>query len=81
MSAHSKLNDDATGTGQNLDQVLYFGLQEQILEIIKQKSQEFQEYRLTSDDILNEIRLILSNSNEELLKDNSQSTQTGKTRK
>jgi hypothetical protein len=71
MSAHSKLNDDATGTGHNLDQVLYFEAQEQILEICKQKSQQFAEYGLTPDDVLNEIRSILDRSNDELLDDDS----------
>lgn len=75
MSAHEKLNDDATGTGQNLDQVLYFGLQEQILEIVKQQSQKFEKYGLNEKDVLNEIRLILDNTNDELLNDN-QSTQS-----
>lgn len=75
MSAHEKLNDDATGTGQNLDQVLYFGLQEQILEIVKQQSQKFEKYGLNEKDVLNEIRLILDNTNDELLHD-TQSTQS-----
>jgi len=80
MSAHSKLNDDTTGTGQNLDQILYFGLKEQLLEIAKQQSQKFAKYGLNEEDILNEMRSILSHTNDELLND-TQSTQTRKERK
>ena len=80
MTAHEKLNDDATGTGQNLDQVLYFGLQEQLINIAKQQSQKFAKYGLNEEDILNEMRSILSHTNEELLNDNNQSTQTRKER-
>ena len=80
MTAHEKLNDDATGTGQNLDQVLYFGLQEQLLEIAKQKSQQFAKYGLNEEEILNEMRSILSHTNDQLLND-AQSTQTRKERK
>jgi len=79
MSAHEKLNDDATGTGQNLDQVLYFGLQEQILEIVKQRTEQFSEYGLTENEVLNEIRCVLGHTNDELLHD-TQSTQTRKER-
>jgi deoxyribose-phosphate aldolase len=75
MSAHEKLNDDATGTGQNLDQVLYFGLQEQLLEIAKQQAQKFAKHGLNEEDILIEMRSILSHTNDELLND-TQSTQT-----
>ena len=75
MSAHEILNDDATGTGQNLDQVLYFGLQEQILEIVKQRTEQFSEYGLTENEVLNEIRCVLGHTNDELLNDN-QSTQS-----
>lgn len=77
MSAHAKLNDDATGTGENLDQVLYFGLQEQILEICKQRSDQFSEYGVTLLDVLEEIRCVLESDNETILKDN-QLSQTGK---
>ena len=69
MTAHEKLNDDATGTGQNLDQVLYFGLQEQILKIVKQQTEQFSEYGLTPEDVLDEIRCVLGHTNDELLND------------
>jgi len=75
MTAYGKLNDDTTGTGQNLDQVLYFGLQEQILKICKQRAEQFAKYRLTENEVLNEIRCILVHyTNNELLNDNTQST-------
>jgi hypothetical protein len=77
MSAHAKLNDDATGTGQNLDQVLYFGLQEQILEICKQRSEQFSEYGVTLLDVLEEIRCVLESENDVILEDN-QLSQTSK---
>tara|TARA_R110001606_G_scaffold376508_1_gene535227 strand:+ start:347 stop:589 length:243 start_codon:yes stop_codon:yes gene_type:complete len=79
MSAHSKLNDDATGTGQNLDQVLYFGLQEQILEICKQRAAQFVKYGVTEKEVLDEIRCVLDPTIDELLND-TQSTQTRKER-
>ena len=66
MTAHEKLNDDATGTGQNLDQVLYFGLQKQILEICKQRAKQFAKYGLTENDVLDEIRCVLGHTNDEL---------------
>ena len=69
MTAYEKLNDDTTGTGQNLDQVLYFGLREQILEIVKQRTEQFSEYGLTPEDILDEIRCVLGDTNDELLND------------
>lgn len=79
MSAHEKLNDDATGTGHNLDQVLYFGLLEQILEICKQRAEQFVKYGVTEKEVLEEIRcVILDNTIDELLNDNTQSTQTRK---
>ena len=67
QGAHAKLNDDATKTGENLDQVLYFGLMDQIAEIARQRSIEFKEYGLTQEDVLNEIRVILAESNECIL--------------
>ena len=69
MTAHEKLNDDVTGMGQNLDQVLYFGLQKQILEICKQRSEQFAKYGLTKNEVLNEIRCVLGHTNDELLND------------
>ena len=81
MSAHEKLNDDSTGTGHNLDQVLYFGLQEQILEICKQRAEQFVKYGVTEKDVLDEIRCVLDDSFVELLNNNTQSNQTRKERK
>ena len=77
MSAHEKLNDDATGTGQNLDQVLYFGIQEQILEICKQRAEQFSKYGVTIQDVLEEIRCVLLEEDDVILEDlnNEQSTQ------
>ena len=69
MTAYEKLNDDATGTGQNLDQVLYFGLKEQILEICKQRSKEFSKYGVTEEDVLDEIRCVLGETNKTILND------------
>ena len=69
MSAYEKLNDDATGSGHNLDQVLYFGLQEQIIEICKQRAQEFSEFGVTVEDVLNEIRCVLDNENETIIEE------------
>ena len=69
MSAHEKLCDDSTGTGENLDQVLYFGLQEQIIEICKQRAQEFSEFGVTVEDVLNEIRCVLDNENETIIEE------------
>ena len=69
MSAYEKLNDDATGLGDNLDQVLYFGLQEQIIEICKQRAQEFSEFGVTVEDVLNEIRCVLDNENETIIEE------------
>jgi len=65
-TAHSKLNDDATGTGQNLDQVLHFGLIEQIQNICKDRAQQFAEHGLTQHDVLEEIKRILSQDSVEL---------------
>lgn len=79
MSAHEKLCDDATGTGENLDQVLYFGLQEQILEICKQRAEQFIKYGVTEKEVLDEIRCVLDPTIDELLND-TQSTQTRKER-
>ena len=62
QGAHSKLCDDATGTSENLDQVLYFGLIDQIKEIVRQRSEQFEEYGVTQEDVLNEIRAIFENS-------------------
>jgi len=70
QGAHAKLNDDATGTGENLDQVLYFGLMDQIAEIARKRSIEFKEYGLTQEDVLNEIRAVLAESNECILSEN-----------
>ena len=72
MSAHKKLNDDTTGTGQNLDQVLYFGLQEQILEICKQRAEQFSEYGVSLQDVLEEIRCVLKEENETILENDNQ---------
>ena len=69
MSAYEKLNDDATGTGQNLDQVLYFGLQEQIIEICKQRAEQFSEFGVTIQDVLEEIRWVLESENDDILED------------
>jgi len=69
MSAYEKLNDDATGTGQNLDQVLYFGLQEQIIEICKQRAEQFSEFGVTIQDVLEEIRCVLDEENDVILED------------
>jgi len=66
--AHAKLTDDATGTGQNLDQVLHFGLIEQIKDICKTRSQQFSEYGLTQHDVLEEIKRILPQLTVELVK-------------
>lgn len=69
MTAHSKLCDDVTGAGENLDQVLYFGLKEQIREICRQRSEEFSKYGVTEEDVLDEIRCVLSDTNDNILND------------
>jgi hypothetical protein len=81
MTAHSKLCDDVTGTGENLDQVLYFGLQEQIREICRQRSEEFKEYGVTPEEVLHEMRCVIKESDEEILNTNIELTDSSKEEK
>jgi uncharacterized protein (DUF885 family) len=70
QGTHTKLNDDSTGKGENLDQILYFGLMDQIAEIAQQRADEFKKYGVTQEDVLNEIRQILRESNKCILSEN-----------
>lgn len=81
MSAHSKLNDDVTGTSENLDQVLYFGLQDQIREICRQRSEQFKKYGVTQQDVLDEIRCVIREEDEEILGIDCQSLHSRKKKK
>ena len=60
-----KLNDDATGTGMNLDQEVYFGLEKGVKELAAKfaNNPRYSEYGVTLMDVLEELQNVV----EELL--------------
>ena len=59
-SAHAKLNSDATGNSRNLDQELHFALTNDVEMLCMQYQQQFAEYGVTEQDILEELKLIVN---------------------
>ena len=60
-SAQAKLSDDATGTGMNLDQELYFGLEDGIKALLAEYANDtrFIQHGVTYEDVLGEFLLVV----------------------
>ena len=61
-NAHSKLNDDVTRTGENLDQELYMGLTQGIKTLVDQfaNNPRYEQYGITHEDVMSELKIILT---------------------
>ena len=58
---YEKLNADATGDSSNLDQEVYFGLEQGILDLIDKfaDNPRYTQHGVTYDDVLDELKLVL----------------------
>lgn len=59
---HEKLSDDATGSGMNLDQEVYFGLEEGVLALIRKfaDNPRYSQHGVTGADVLEELKNVIS---------------------
>ena len=58
---HEKLSDDATGSGMNLDQEVYFGLEEGIIALVEKFANDprYAQHGITYDDVLEELKIVV----------------------
>ena len=59
---YEKLNNDATETSSNLDQEVYFGLEEDVIELCKKYADElrYAQYGVTLEDVFEELKHVVS---------------------
>lgn len=62
-SMYGKLGDDATGSGMNLDQEVYFGLEQEILALVEKfaNNPRYARYGVTHDDVVEVLKDLCSN--------------------
>jgi len=60
--AYEKLNSDVTGDSSNLDQEVYFGLEEDIVELIAKYADNirYAQHGVTAEDVFEELKLVIS---------------------
>lgn len=59
---HEKLNSDVTGDPSNLDQEVYFGLEEGVIDLIRKYSDDprYSQHGVTAADVLEELQNVIS---------------------
>lgn len=59
---YEKLNSDVTGDDANLDQEVFFGLSEDVLELCEKYANDprYAQYGITVDDVLEELKNVIS---------------------
>ena len=59
---YEKLNSDVTGDDANLDQEVFFGLSEDVLELCEKYANDprYAQYGITVDDVLEELKNVVS---------------------
>lgn len=58
---YEKLNDDATGDSSNLDQEVYFGLEEGVIALINKYANDprYSQHGVTAADVLEELKNVI----------------------
>ena len=58
---YEKLNSDVTGDSSNLDQEVFFGLSEDVLELCEKYANDprYAQYGITVDDVLEELKNVV----------------------
>lgn len=61
IGVYGKLNDDVTNSSMNLDQEVYFGLEQGVAELIGKfaKNPRYAKYGVTFADVLEELKIVL----------------------
>ena len=59
---YEKLNSSVTGDSSNLDQEVFFGLSEDVLELCEKYANDprYAQYGITVDDVLEELKNVVS---------------------
>ena len=59
---YEKLNSDVTGNDANLDQEVFFGLSEDVMELCEKYANDprYAQYGITVDDVLEELKNVVS---------------------
>ena len=58
---HEKLNADVTGDDSNLDQEVYFGLEQGVIALIEKFANDprYAQHGVTYEDVLEELKLVV----------------------